>query len=145
MSTPIVEQIAVALAGVIDSVDGLTCLRPKRVHFVDELTAEGTVVLTQESPEKADATLHTQDWRQPFSVLVIAVDSDAETASIDTRLNALRSDLEKALLADPTLGGLAIDTVIDAPTYFGTAAISGIELKLNVHYRTAYADPYTAA
>ena len=140
--TPIIEQIAAKLAEVIGAVEGVTALRPRRVFFMDEVTADRTAVITQESPEKLDGTLHTQEWRQPFGVVLIVTDSDTATDPIDTRLNALRSDIEKAVLADVSLDGLAIDTTVEPPQYFSATDLTGVELRFNVHYRTAYNDPY---
>jgi len=145
MSQPIIEQIAVAIADLVDGITGLTALRPKRVFFLDDVTGDGTVVVTQDQPEKGESTLYTQDWLQPFSLTALLTDSDTATDSIDTRLNAIRSDLEKALLADPTLGGLAIDTVVEPPTYFNAEDLTGVEVKITVHYRTQYDDPYAQA
>ena len=102
-------------------------------------------VIMQEKPEKLGGTLHTQDWRQPFTLTAIVVDSDTATASIDTRLNAIRAAVETALLAEPTLGGLVIDLQIEAPDYKGTDTLSCIEIRCTVDYRTQYANPYTQA
>jgi len=146
MSVSIIEQIAEAVREAVNSVEGVTALRPRRAWFLDEITAiDQTVVIEQDTPERLESTLHTVDWDQPFNLLLLASDSDAATAPIDTRLNELRSRIERALLTDETLGGLAIGLRMEGPTYYSTQDLTGVLLRVVVHYRTAYADPYQFA
>ena len=151
MSDPIVEQIAKYIETLIDAVtiangyqQDLVCLRPKRAFFLDAVTQDNTVILAQDAPSKVEASAFgCQEWSQPFSLVAILMDSDAATTPIDTRLNTVRSDIEKKILANTTMGGLAIDTVVEPPAYFAENQMTGIEVKINVHYRTKYDDPYT--
>ena len=79
-------------------------------------------------------------------LIAYVIASDSETAALYTRLNEVRGDLEKALMADPTRGGYAIDTVIRAPERFQfDAAVTGIVVACEVLYRTRIDDPFTAA
>jgi hypothetical protein len=150
-STPILESIAENIKTIVAGItiangyqQDLVCLRPKRAFFLDAVTQDNTVILAQDAPAKVDASAFgCQEWIQPFSLVAILMDSDAATTPIDTRLNQVRSDIEKAILADTTHGGLAIDTIIEPPAYFAENQMTGIEVKINVHYRTKYDDPYT--
>lgn len=145
MSTPVLETIAQALADTVAQIESLTVLRPKRAYFWDEVTADLTVVIQQDAPSKGEHTYYTQDWLQPFELLCLAQDSDQATASIDTRLNQLRADIEKKLLADDTLGGLAVGLTLEPPTYVSAGPLTALVMRVIVHYRTAYHDPYINA
>lgn len=145
MDIPVIEQIAQTLADCVAEVDGVTVLRPKRAYFLDEVTADQTVVIQQETPEKGESTIYTQDWLQPFELLVLAQDSDQAAASIDTRLNRLRADIEKKLLANDTLSGYAVGLSLDPPTYISAGPLTALLLRVVVHYRTMYNDPYINA
>lgn len=149
---PIIEQIAefIYLALVLVTEDygfnqDLIPLRPKRIFFTDEITADLTVLIAQEQPARLEMTHSTIDWQQPFVLAAICFDSDAATASIDTRLNTIRSDIEKKLTEDITLGGLAYDLQIEPPDIFTGERFSGIAVNCNVFYRTQLTDPYTLA
>jgi hypothetical protein len=144
----IAEQVRLTVAAVTEAngfSQTLTALRPKRVHFWDELTADNTVLITQEQPERLEMTHTTIDWRQPFVLQAICMDSDAATASIETRLNAARADLEQKLMTDITLGGLAYDLQIEPPDYFAGEHFTGVAVNISVFYRTLLTDPYTSA
>jgi hypothetical protein len=74
----------------------------------------------------------------------VVLDSDAATASIDTRLNQVKSDIRKALMVDSTRGGLAIDTIIGPSSKFDDGnGLTGISVTCIVVYRTQHQNPYT--
>lgn len=148
----ILEQIAqylYALVALVTQAEGysenLTALRPKRVHFWDELTSDKTVLITQGSPTITDQSHATIDWEQPFSLQVILIDSDAATASIETRLNNIRSDIEKKLREDITLNNLAYNLEIKPCDYYSGDTFTGIGVNIAVSYRTSINNPYVAA
>jgi hypothetical protein len=90
--------------------------------------------------------LETQDWQQPFLLMAFVIDSDTATASIDTRINQARADIQKKLLLDATRGGYAYDTVILPSQEFDDGnGFSGIAVKIAVKYRTNYMNPYAKA
>ena len=158
MSVPIVEQIAVKIAALVDAVtiasgfnQDLTAVRPKRIHLGGDLNTDGTVFLVQEDAViEADSNTHVI-WRQGFSLGAVVIDSDDATTGIDIRLNQVRSDIEKKLMTGDNweLGGLGeillkgsekfvLESDFEGQTYW-----AGIEIKIDVLYEVNKTDPYS--
>jgi len=150
---PIVEQIAQALVARLETVsvaggyetDVARVARPTKTGGYP--LEDRLVVLLQDDPAE-DADLEgagsLKAWVQPFRILCFVLPSDTETTPVDTRINTLRADVEKAVRVDPTLGGLATDAVIRAPEGWTVrdTAFEGVTVNVDVHYRTAEDDPY---
>jgi hypothetical protein len=105
------------------------------------------VLINQTTAEELDGGLGCKMWNQQFFLACIVIDSKDATASIDTRLNQVASDIFKKLMADITRGGYAIDTKFHAfvPIVDEETAMSGIGVMISVDYRTQEDDPYTRA
>jgi hypothetical protein len=150
---PIVELIAENIESAINAVtiangyhQTLTALRPRRNDFSDVAPNDLTVLIKQADEEQGMNPLETQDWQQPFLLMAFVIDSDTATASIDTRINQVRADIQKKLLLDATRGGYAYDTVILPSQEFDDGnGFSGIAVKIAVKYRTNYMNPYAKA
>ena len=104
--------------------------------------------------DEADADANTPigftAWVRPYWVQVYRFESDetpaAGAASWEELLNVARADVEKALAADLTRGGLATDTRIVAPAEFSDSGdAGGIVVRVNVHYRHPFDNPYPQA
>jgi len=156
MSTPRIESIAENIRTTVASVtvaggynQTLSARRPKRNDFAVAAWDDLTVLIEQAGSQWLEdtRTVATIDKRQTFVLWAFVIDSDAATAAIDTRLNQVAADLEKALMADITRGGYAQDTFIEEILPFGNAdgSQSGIMLTMTVQYRTAIGNPYAAA
>ena len=66
--------------------------------------------------------------------------------TMNTNINKMLADMKKALGADHTRGGYAIDTVFTGNDAFLTDLTSekaGIVLSLEIHYEHNYGDPYS--
>jgi len=155
MTTPIIEHIAANLVTTVNGVtitngcnQNLSAMRSRRLDFpADEAPVDGIVMIVQGEPS-APVILNAAviEWIQPFALNAFVIDDDDATASIDTRINKVRSDLEKALLVDHTRGGYAVDTLLEPPTFFPESeTATGITINITIRYRTIYADPYTGA
>lgn len=158
MSTSIIESIAQNVLATVNGVtiaagyhQTLTGVRPARLPNADDAHDNNTVVLVQGNP-RLDADNSGMGnaamlaWRQPFALIAYVIASDTETASLDARINEVRSDIEKALMADRKRGGFAIDTQITEPEFFDyDAAVTGIIVMAEILYRTRENDPFTAA
>lgn len=147
-----IEQIAVAVAAVVDTVtvaggytQTLSAVRPRRNDWQDIAPTDGQVLVWQDDDDPVDnAALTTCQFLQVFSLICMVLDSDTAATSIDTRLNAVKSDLRKAFMANSTLGGLAMDVVPGGSKKFDDGeGFSGVEVQFAVLYRTQYEDPYT--
>ena len=151
---PVLERIAQDVQAALESVDEGTNYRhtlvvqraPRKIN-----PAHLLAVLVQTETERHDGL--TDDaaagasgviyWRQNFDVMLFIVQSDQVATPIDTALNAVRADVEKAIMVDPTRGGLAHDTVIQPPTIFAADnnAYHGIIVSFSVQFGTRGNDP----
>jgi len=107
-------------------------------------------VVEQGDAERIDdgASLGSETWRQVWTVIVPLRPSDDDTTSWDAWLNAADSCVRKAVYADRTFGGLAInDTVCGPPAdaFAADGTWEGVAVDVTVHYRTNEDDPYAAA
>jgi len=157
MSTPVVEQIAVALKTLLEGVTEANgynvtvaqVIRPRRSAALPTIT-DKTVVLAQDDPAAdEEGPEMAAQWIQPFTIDYHVVQSEEAATAVDTELNRGRADIEKALRADHTLetahgSALAIDIRIGNPTYFHAPddTFEGVRIVANVIYRTSEDDPY---
>ena len=159
MTTPIIEHIAADIKTAINAItvaagfnQTLTGVRPTRVGFEGGPPPKDLeVFIIQDDPDEDEdlsgaGYVSLLAWRQPFLLQAFVISSDDATASIDTRINQVRSDIEQKLMEDISRGGYAIDTQVKAPIKFNDGpAFSGIVVMIEVIYRTRENDPYTAA
>jgi len=153
MSTPIVEHIAVFIKDAINAIkegddwnQTIKAIRPKRLSLADEITDDLTAIIQMDDPSPAENQPNgTAAWVQPFAVQVILISSDNVTTSYETRINKVRSDIEKKIMADPTCGGHAYNIELKAPNFFGDESFTGVVVNFEVEYRTKDDDPYTKA
>jgi len=149
---PILERIADAVAQQLESVTAANgynstvsdVVRPNRAGPVTE--ADALVVMSLADPEPVDeAVAGYAEWRAVFLIDLYAIASDTATAAIDTTINIFRADVERALLADPTWDGHAIDSEIESPTDWMAedGSVEGVTVRLAVNYRTPETDPFS--
>jgi len=153
MSTPIVETIATKIEALINAVteangfnQDLTAVRPKRIHLEGDINTDRTVIIEQESAEIIEQTSQTTIWRQPFTLQALVIDSDTASTAIDTRLNRIRSDIEKKLMEDNNwkLDGIADSIFFRSPEKFiADPQVAGIAVNIDVIYTVLTADPYS--
>jgi hypothetical protein len=161
MATPVVEDIAVGLQTAIETIttgNGYefnigSVLRPRRKdqYTPDHLTA----VIQQEDPEDPDEPLTEgnpaiRHWKQPYTVDVIVNPDQTENRAIDTVINEVRSDVEKAIAVAFASGGALVSFqrgfLIGPPVRFEIEAggFEGIRMFVFISYATDENDPYTA-
>jgi len=128
----------------IDAISDLTAIRPKRIHWSDEVTKDRTVLIVPEDSrivhqDEIDA-VHEQDFR----IVVTVIDSDDTANAIDTRINAVTAEILEMLLADRDCGDYA---QIEGMRFAGSrpiddrdGRISGEILELTVVYSVKMAD-----
>lgn len=153
MSTPVIENIAlqlVALIGQITVGNGfnqtLTPVRPKRIHLEGDITKDGTVIIDQEGAEVATDANEITQWRQAFTLQALVIDSDDATDPIDTRLNKVRSDIEKKLMTGTNwkLGGYAEGVLLrSAEKFIADPQVAGIAVNIDVLYSVLTNNPYS--
>jgi len=157
MSEPIVEQIAVDLVTVLETVTTANgyhysladVKRPTAGN--DDGPGHLVAVLTQDDPDEDEELSHPGNpaadaWEQPFEVEIFVSTSEDAAEAIDTVLNRLAADCAKAIMADPQRSELALDTRMLPPRYY--RSIDGgyeiVTVRPAVRYRTDEDDPYTA-
>jgi len=152
MSTPIIEQIAVKIAALVDAVtvaagynQTLTAVRPKRIHLEGDINTDGTVIVEAEDAViEQDSNTHII-WRQGFTLQALVIDSDDATAALDTRLNQVRSDIEKKLMDGDNwqLDGTGEIFLKSATKFIADPEVAGIAVNIDVLYEVNKADPYS--
>ena len=152
MSTPIIEQIAVKIAALVDAVtvaagynQTLTAVRPKRIHLEGDINTDGTVIVEAEDAViEQDSNTHII-WRQGFTLQALVIDSDDATAALDTRLNQVRSDIEKKLMDGDNwqLDGTGEILLKSATKFIADPEVAGIAVNIDVLYEVNKADPYS--
>lgn len=154
MADPIIEQIADKIKDLINEITTgngftytLTAVRPKRLHLEGDINKDLSVIIEQDAePELITYTNDKIKWRQPFALQAIVLDADDASTAIDTKLNYIRSDIEKKIFnsSNLTLDGLAERVLPYAVTKFIAAPnASGIAVIIDVVYFTDFDDPYT--
>ena len=152
MTTPIIENIAVDVASAVDAIttgngfnQNLVAVRPKRQDWKDVTPVDGNVLIVQGDSEKVYLGSGIISWRQRFELNAIVLDDDDAATSIDTRLNQVRSDIEKkfaeANLITNANEGLYLE---GAAKFANDVGHSGITVFIDIQYRVKENDPYTA-
>lgn len=159
-ANPIIEQIILDVVGTIDGIttdngyqQDLNAVRPTRMDLDDEGPGtDGDVVVTFSDPDPADehsaaGNPPRQGWTVQLTLIAYVIPSDASTAPLDTLINRVRADIEKALQVDHTRGGLAINTTPAGSQKFAVegGSTTGVAVFADVTYRTPLNNPYTQA
>jgi hypothetical protein len=155
MSDSIIEQIAVKIAALVDAVtvgngfhQTLTAVRPKRIHMEGDINTDLTVIVEQDAEAVIEEDSNTVViWRQGFALQALVIDSDDATAAIDTRLNQVRSDIEKKLMTGDNwqLDGMGEVLLKSAEKFIADPQVAGISVNIDVLYEVNKADPYSQA
>lgn len=83
-------------------------------------------------------------WRASYPIDLIIRQSETDADPMDELLNTFEADVQKALMADVTWGGLAIRSELGASEYpAGGDGVEGVTVWLYVIYRVSETDPYT--
>lgn len=147
MADSILEQIAQDVLDTVEAVTGISSAS-RAVQRNNFLVEDKGAVIEQEStdaPEYLTGGPAIVEWMQPFSIHLFRLVSETSTTAIDALFNAVVADVQKALAADPTRGGLAIDTHLGGVDYYvdETGNLNEAVVRIIVTYRVSEADPYT--
>lgn len=156
MSTPVVENIALALVALIDGItiangfnQTLNAIRPKRIHLESDLYIENNAfVLQGEGGVLIDAS-EVAHWVEEFIIQVIVLDSDDATTAIDTKMNQISADIQKQFKRNDNwkLNGYSkgIDIVKTERSIgvINETPQSYIDVTINVHMEYLTADPHS--
>ncbi len=147
----IMQAIATQLATITIAggyhVDVEAVVRPRRTgeEYVPE--ASGISLLQGEETENpeddAAGDPPLQGWMLPVLAECVIRQSVQDERPMDQVLNVFEADVRKALMVDPTWGGLAIRSQLRANTYPDPSnGVEGVIVPVEVYFRTAENDPY---
>lgn len=157
MPLPVIEQIAARIKTVLGNVltaNGYsvtlgTVHRPPRLPFRVESLDDLEAVITQGDRERSeDNDLQGNPpaiaWMQPFEIAAIRKPTEATTTAIETNLNTLGADIEKALMSDAELEQMIVERHLQpaGQEVAGDGAYGVVTVNLEVIYRTSETDPY---
>jgi hypothetical protein len=152
MTEPLIERIAADLETTLRKVtvsngyhqDVALVARPTRLGGV--ALQDRLVLLGQGEPTEAEAPDGFKAWLQPWPTLLVSRPSEKDATPADTLVNRFRCDVEKALMEDPTRGGLALDTIIEPyeNVVNDSGVLEGVVVHAVVFYRHRTGDPAVA-
>lgn len=158
MSYPVKELLAQKLKARLETVtiangynqNVAKVVRPTRMGgYTPE---DRLIVLEQGDPKQIGSTEGANgmlEWMQPFFLELYIRPSDKDATPVDTKVNMFAADVHKAIAAPNNWhawDGLAVNTFFREPSDFAAAEgeHEGIELQIDIQYRTDERDPYTA-
>jgi hypothetical protein len=115
-----------------------------------EETTDGNSVTVEVMLGEADyrdfQNANCLEWVQEFLFVATCTQPEDSTISADQLVIFVRSDIEKAVDADPYRGNWAHDTIPSPPDWFrrSQGEHEGVVVRRYVRYRTNFDDPYVA-
>lgn len=107
---------------------------------------QGVCVRELDQEDADESPLQTRDYWLPIELLLAVFEPDDSLYPPRRRLQLMRADIIKALLADVSRGGNAQDTVVRPYSWVLDAdawgAVDGMSLPIRIRYREDYFDPY---
>ncbi|MCA6305662.1 MAG: hypothetical protein IM628_12725 [Phenylobacterium sp.] len=145
MTLTVRERILADLYAAIDAVPAVTAYRNRRKPV--EAARLPALVLTDGDHGEADRSLTRAEMFE-LRVAIEGLVRDTTDAAIGPALNALYGQTVAAIMADPTRGGLAHDTIeqglaVDFDRGEGGQPVASFRLDVTVRYMTRPGDPYT--
>jgi hypothetical protein len=156
MSEPIVELISRNIEDTLKALcvvggywaDATVC-RPRPGSGYE--LKHGRVLIIQGDPEPDPSPVLGKTGRiQPYSIVCDVAVSQDSADGIDTWLNRIAADVEKALTTDEgssyRRGGYAIDTIAREPEFapiVPNSHVGRVVVNVDVYYRTAERNPFT--
>ena len=149
----VLEQIMVNIVATLKTVttsngysNTLSVSRPN-ASGTNPVVDMAAVVLQGEATRDFECPQNLMQWEQKVSVVAMIVNPEGSSASLDTRRNSICADIQLALCQPSSFnrGGLAVDTVMEAPEYEtlpATASAGAVAVNFTVKYRTQYNQPY---
>ncbi|HUX15571.1 MAG TPA: hypothetical protein VMW52_03810 [Phycisphaerae bacterium] len=153
---PLIERIARAIATALATITAANgyrttvseVLRPRRTG--ERVTPKANMILLLQAgigpEEELDAAGNPGLIGRvaSFSADCVIALSESDARPMDEILNIFAADVEQCLMADPTWGGLAIDTLVSGLDYpEAGSGVAGVTVLFDVSYRTDRDDPYS--
>ncbi len=147
MSFPVKEQIVQAVVAALETIAGVEVTRPRRTGETFAPRHRGIAVIQSAERRESEHDLvgnpDAMGWRLPIACDAIIRLSEHDSTPMDQSLNILEADIRKALMADPTFGGLAITSELGDSEYSDAGnGVEGVTVWIEISYRVASNDPY---
>lgn len=147
MTVSIREQVLSAFETLLGTVSGAPTVYRGRRKPVPEDKLPALVMRCTPLPAEQLSAAVTRNLER---ITVTAFVKHGTDAGLDRALADLWASLQRVLEADPTLGGLAVDTTLTdadqgAAEEDGIGGLGEVFAALTVEYWTRPGDPYTAA
>jgi len=100
-------------------------------------------IIVQEDPKDITNVPNTKEWKLVFGIGVYIMPAETDPTAIDTYVNLVRSDVERAIMLDRYRGANAINTIVKEPeTAVDEESVTDlVVINAEVHYRTSELDP----
>ena len=146
--TPVLSRITADVVSTLEQVNTTSYSLNLHVTEPDAVTGtetkDGRCVVTLGGVTRVEegVPLHFTKYVQAYD---LTIRSESNTTPISELLAIAAADVTRAIAADITRGGLAEDTIIEAPSfeYASKEANSGVVVvPISVHYQTYYNNPF---
>ena len=151
LNLPVSEMIAVDVFDTVSEVTtqngfNYTLAVARHMKTGDKRTHLSALIVQDDPHEVTNENYNTREWLLPFSIGVYLIPTDNDATPIDTYVNLVTADVQKALMIDRYRGGNALDTKIKAPHLITEeGSFDLVLIQVEVSYRTAEIDPYLRA
>jgi hypothetical protein len=156
MNQPINERIAEDMLATLQTIkraggyaNDLAPRRPEANETIGPKGKENSTYLLGDNAQRLPTASHDQTGREEDFLVVVYVNADASLQRpIDTALNSVAADVEKALTFEPTSrkrGGLAFSTEWISTLKSSRTPIPGVLMRFRVRYFTQFNNPLKSA
>lgn len=146
MAVPIIEQITqniVAELKLVTITNGFNNdLEVEQPAQAGNRVRDRLVVVYQTAVDQVEPPQGHVAWNQTYAIVCFVREKEGSDTSIDTRINSIRSDVERKLRQDNSRGGLAVETELRPPLIFEQKGAAGVIVNVDVLYRVLEDDPF---
>lgn len=149
--TPVLSRITADVVSTLQDVDTTSYSLTLHVTEPDAVTGtetkDGRCVVTLGGVTRVEEGVPQAmtKYIQSYDLTIVRIRSESNTTPISELLALAAADVTRAIAEDITRGGLAEDTIIEAPSfeYASKEANSGVVVvPVLVHYQTYYNNPF---
>lgn len=154
MAEPVIELCAVAIKTQLATItvangyltEVAEVIRPTRMGGYTPKDKQIVMFQGDRHPPEDGEVEGKSEWVQEFVLSLGLMPTESDTTAADTFVNRFAADVEKALKTNESAWAFSgrVNWWIPEVTLVQLPEIDAATLQLNVHYRTAYGDGFTA-
>jgi hypothetical protein len=143
----IAQNVATSLAGITAGDTYKNTLNITRAKKKNEPRHLAGFIFQLSPDDVQSGATQADEWVQPFAVVLYVMPTDDDTTPVDQFNNNVFGDMYKAIMADYSRGGLAVNTEVKPPLFLPPVQgeFGGITFQFDVRYRNRIDDPGTPA